>query len=206
MWEKFGENYWNIYPRRAVEHFLNLKNPPTAIIAPYPLLSRIHKILCEKGVRVPQDISLASMNYTSEVSASVDFTRIVYDEEKMLFWGIDRLLAKLADRYSSEPEYYFQKPVFISGETTAVLSKNQNHQLSWWYALCLEGINTGSPTRALNKISVASSSLATAEAVSELFFTNNTVIQKFSLNDLPTIIQCLLILAIRERVNILFER
>ena len=29
---------------------------------------------------------------------------------------------------------------------------NQNHQLSWWYALCLEGINTGSPTRALNEI------------------------------------------------------
>ena len=32
---------------------------------------------------------------------------------------------------------------------------NQNHQLSWWYALCLKGINTGSPTRALNKIYIS---------------------------------------------------
>ena len=30
--------------------------------------------------------------------------------------------------------------------------KNQNHQLSWWYALCLEGIFAGSPLRALNEI------------------------------------------------------
>ena len=30
--------------------------------------------------------------------------------------------------------------------------KNQNHQLSWWYALCLEGIFAGSPIRALNEI------------------------------------------------------
>ena len=29
---------------------------------------------------------------------------------------------------------------------------NQNHQLSWWYALCLEGIFAGSPIRALNEI------------------------------------------------------
>jgi len=29
---------------------------------------------------------------------------------------------------------------------------NQNHQLSWWYALCLEGIFTGSPIRAPNGI------------------------------------------------------
>lgn len=123
MWEKFGEKYWDIYPRRAVEHFLNLANPPTAIIAPFHLLNRIHKILCQKGVRVPQDISLASMNYASEKSVSADFTRIVYDEEKMLFWGIDRLLAKLVDNPPAEPAYYFQKPEFIPGKTTAVLSK-----------------------------------------------------------------------------------
>ncbi len=123
MWEKYGENYRDIYPRRAVEYFLNLKNPPTAIVAPYHLLSGIYKILCEKGIRVPQDISLASMNYASENASSVNFTRIVYDEEKMLFWGIDRLLAKLADNPPAEPAYYFQKPEFHPGKTTAVLSK-----------------------------------------------------------------------------------
>jgi hypothetical protein len=31
-------------------------------------------------------------------------------------------------------------------------TNNQNHQLSWWYALCLEGIFAGSPIRALNEI------------------------------------------------------
>ncbi len=123
MWENFGEKYWDIYPRRAVEHFLGLDDPPTAIIAPFPLLRRIHNILSDKGIRIPQDISLASMNYASENSDTVDFTRIVYDEEKMLFWGINRLLAKLADNPPAEPAYYFQKPEFIPGKTTAVLSK-----------------------------------------------------------------------------------
>ena len=125
LWEKFGEEYWNIYPRKAVEHFLSLQNPPTAIVAPYPLLSRIHKHLLNMNIQVPQDISLASMNYSSEKSVHTDFTRIVYDETQMLCWGADRLLAKLAD-YSQGTASFFQKPVFIAGETACPPSRKTN--------------------------------------------------------------------------------
>ena len=125
LWEKFGEEYWNIYPRKAAEHFLNLNNPPTAIVAPFPLLSRIHKHLLNMGIQIPRDISLASMNYSNEKSVHTDFTRIVYDETQMLCWGAERLLAKLAD-YSLEPASFFQKPVFIAGETTCPPSKKTN--------------------------------------------------------------------------------
>ena len=49
-------------------------------------------------------------------------------------------------------------PVIASGGAGQYIAmpirtiNNQNHQLSWWYALCLEGIFTGSPIRALNGI------------------------------------------------------
>ena len=128
LWEKFGEEYWNIYPRKAVEHFLSLKNPPTAIVAPFPLLSRMHKYFLEKGLQVPQDISLAGINYHDEISHNTDFTRIIYDETKMLCWGADRILAKLAD-YSQETACFFQKPIFIAGETCCPPSQKTNFNL-----------------------------------------------------------------------------
>ena len=44
---------------------------------------------------------------------------------------------------------------------------NQNHQLSWWYALRLEGDSTGGPTRALNGLPVAFPPRAAAKAAHE---------------------------------------
>ena len=48
--------------------------------------------------------------------------------------------------------------------------KNQNHQLSWWYALRLEGDSTGGPTRALNGLPVAFPSRAAAKAAHVFVF------------------------------------
>ena len=42
--------------------------------------------------------------------------------------------------------------------------KNQDHQLSWWFALRLEGDGTGGPTRALNGLPVAFPPRAAAKA------------------------------------------
>ena len=51
------------------------------------------------------------------------------------------------------PEKPFESPSPASFRKKARLPrqglKNQNHQLSWWYALCLKGKSAGSPTRAL---------------------------------------------------------
>ena len=59
---------------------------------------------------------------------STDFTRIIYDETKMLCWGADRILAKLAD-YSQETACFFQKPIFIAGETCCPPSQKTNFNL-----------------------------------------------------------------------------
>ena len=47
---------------------------------------------------------------------------------------------------------------------------NQNHQLSWWYALRLEGDGTGGPTRALNGLPIAFPSRAAAKAAHVFVF------------------------------------
>jgi len=47
--------------------------------------------------------------------------------------------------------------------------ENQNHQLSWWYALRLEGDSTGGPTRALNGLPVAFPLRAAAKEAAHVF-------------------------------------
>ena len=56
----------------------------------------------------------------------------------------------------------FGFPVIPRGEEEPSFCPNQNHQLSWWYALRLEGDGTGGPTRALNGLPVAFPSRAAA--------------------------------------------
>ena len=62
------------------------------------------------------------------------------------FGGFNNLLHKFAASKGKK----MQKRLFAAA--AAANLHNQNHQLSWWYALCLEGIFAGSPIRALNEI------------------------------------------------------
>jgi len=66
-------------------------------------------------------------------------------------------------RSTSAPFMTYRMPPW---ETTGLsaYAPNQNHQLSWWYALRLEGDGTGGPTRALNGLPVAFPSRAAAKA------------------------------------------
>ena len=116
LWEKYGEDYWEIYPRRAVEHFLSLDEVPTALIAPAPLFRKIYKILQAKKIRIPEDISLLSMSYIGERLPDIDVSGIVYDEKKMLIWAADRLIARLKNP-DLPPESYFQQPIYNKGKT-----------------------------------------------------------------------------------------
>ena len=61
---------------------------------------------------------------------------------------------KFARNLVDEVEFYADWAIAGYGFCAVIssTSQNQNHQLSWWYALCLEGIFTGSPIRALNEI------------------------------------------------------
>ena len=61
--------------------------------------------------------------------------------------------------------------MFLSGPRTLPVDReHQNHQLSWWYALRLEGDGAGDPTRALNGLPVAFPSRATAKAAQVFVF------------------------------------
>lgn len=121
LWREYGEEYWNLYPKRAVRHWFSLPEPPTAIIAPLPLTVRLRGILAQMNVRVPQDVSLMFVNHTSALPES-DFSGVQYDEEEMLIWGMRLLLERLGGGHP-EPQHYFQKPVFLSGGTTGQVSE-----------------------------------------------------------------------------------
>ncbi len=118
LYETYGDEYWNIYPARAVEHFLNLPEPPTAIIAPAAIFRHIYKILQSKNIRIPQDVSLMCMSYNDEIMPAPNISGIVYDEKKMLSWAAERLIRKINNPDLS-PAHYIQKPIFNPGETIA---------------------------------------------------------------------------------------
>jgi hypothetical protein len=59
---------------------------------------------------------------------------------------------------------------FASCRNAASDKRNQDHQLSWWYALRLEGDSTGGPTRALNGLPIAFPSRAAAKAAHVFVF------------------------------------
>ena len=120
LWEIYGEDYWEIYPSRAVEHFLSLQEPPTAIIAPAPLFRKIYNILQRKKIRIPEDISMMCMSYIGEKLPDIDVSGIVYDEKKMLAWAAERLIAKL-ENPDLPPAHYFQKPVYNKGKTVRAI-------------------------------------------------------------------------------------
>lgn len=64
LWLQYGEEYWNICCRRALNHFCAQENPPTAIIAPFPLAYRIREQLeTERNLRVPEDCSVAFVSH-----------------------------------------------------------------------------------------------------------------------------------------------
>ena len=113
LYEIYGEDYWDIYPNRAVEHFMKLAEPPTALIAPAPLMRKIYKILQDKKIRVNKDISLMSLSYSDDKLPSPDIPYIMYDEKKMLFWAAERLIQKLKNP-DLPPAHYFQKPILKS--------------------------------------------------------------------------------------------
>lgn len=119
LWEKYGEEYWNIYPTRAVEHFLSLKEPPTALIAPAPLFRRIYNILSDKKIRIPEDISMMCMSYTDEKLPETDVSGIVYDEKKRLTWAVMRVAEKIKNPDLPAAQY-LQKPIFNQGKTVTV--------------------------------------------------------------------------------------
>lgn len=124
LWEIYGEDYWEIYPSRAVEHFLQLQEPPTAIIAPAPLFRKIYNILQSKKIRIPDDMSMMCMSYADEKLPDVDVSGIVYDEKKMLAWAAERLIVKL-ENPDLPPASYFQQPILNKGKTVKFTPKKK---------------------------------------------------------------------------------
>lgn len=115
LWLEYGEAYWSIYPARAMKYWFSLPEPPTAIIAPFPLLFRIRNLAGEMGLRVPQDLSFMFVSHSYKPEC-IDFSGIAYDENDMLSWGLHCLLDRLNGKEMG-PQHYFQKPVFQEGKT-----------------------------------------------------------------------------------------
>ncbi|OQA88851.1 MAG: hypothetical protein BWY31_00035 [Lentisphaerae bacterium ADurb.Bin242] len=110
---EYGEDYWEIYPERALKFWFALPEPPTAVIAPLPLLIRIDRFLEKMKIKVPQNVSLMLVSSSGKMEYK-KFSGIVYDEYDMLLWGLHCLLDRLNGKVM-EPQHYFQKPVFHEG-------------------------------------------------------------------------------------------
>ncbi len=123
LWDEFGELYWEVYAERALKHWFSLPEPPTAIIAPLPMLIRINGILEKKKISVPQDVSLMFVTHASKIQYE-QFSGILYDEYEMLLWGFRRLVERL-NGASLEPRQYFQKPFFHEGKSVGKVLKKQ---------------------------------------------------------------------------------
>ena len=111
LFARHGKDCCRIYCERALVYFLRLKEPPTAIIAPRLEFAReLCQLLPMAGIRVPDEMTVM---YVSHGLASVKppLSGVEFDEEKMLFWGIHRLLKRLRDP-GLEPEKYLVPPVF----------------------------------------------------------------------------------------------
>ena len=115
LWRRFGEEYWNIYPMRAIRHWFSRPDPPTAVIVPFHLFVRLRAILTKMNFRIPQDVSLLYVNHSTEIPDQ-DAAGVQFDEDEMLLWGMRRLIDRLNGK-EMEPAQYLQKPFFHDGKT-----------------------------------------------------------------------------------------
>lgn len=119
MLDRFGKDYCRIYCKRALVHFLRLKNPPTAIIVPrVDLAIELCQLADRAGIRVPDQMAVMYVSH-GLLPEKLPFPGVEFDEEKMLFWGVRRLLERLKNPVL-EPEKYLVPPIFHEAETEPV--------------------------------------------------------------------------------------
>ena len=111
------------YAERALQYFFSLSQPPTAIIVPgIGLCRELCNVLARMQLRMPEDISvmaIAHMRGSSGPDPKFAVPGLYYDEDRMLMWGIRRLLERLQDPEIG-PEKILIPPVFV---TSAVPSE-----------------------------------------------------------------------------------
>lgn len=122
LYDMYNENHIKVYMTEALKQLLSLRSPPTAIIAPMPMCRELISLLTQKGIRVPQDISIMAMAYKVQHTNNPDISCVIYDDEEMLCWGAKQLLKKLDDPFAP-PECYLQKPLLHDGKTVAPCKK-----------------------------------------------------------------------------------
>ena len=97
-YEKYAADCSEIYVRRAVEYFLKLPEPPTAIIVPSQgFCTWLCKVFSEKNIRIPEDMTVVCVNHGASLTVSENIPVVYYKEEEMLLWGLNRLVQRLQD-------------------------------------------------------------------------------------------------------------
>ncbi|MBO4491003.1 MAG: GntR family transcriptional regulator [Lentisphaeria bacterium] len=116
MLDRFGMDYCRIYCKRALVHFFGLKRPPTAIIVPRADFAlELGHLLTAARIRVPDQMAVMYVSH-GLLPEKLPFPGVEFDEEKMLFWGVRRLLERLKNPVL-EPEKYLVPPIFHEAGT-----------------------------------------------------------------------------------------
>ena len=118
-WNVWGEKYCRVYCEHALAHWFSLPEPPTAVIVPsLELCVDMVSKLEETGLRIPEDMSLMCVRYGSDYPAGFRISGLHYDEEKMLFWAVRRLLKRLQSP-SIKTRILLKAPVIHRGNSVA---------------------------------------------------------------------------------------
>lgn len=104
----------------AVDHWLSMPQPPTAIITSEGFCHDIAEILTSKGKRVPQDISLinAVTGASSYKSMQQHYTRLQMPAREMSQAAVDHLIRHIRTP-DAPPQTVLMEMDFIEGDTTA---------------------------------------------------------------------------------------
>lgn len=89
-----GENYLEVIFRERMNFFLNLPQPPTALIVNANYLRAGLPFLRKQGIRIPQELSVISV--CSPLIQDSFFSSLVASQDDLVEWAIPRLLNSLS--------------------------------------------------------------------------------------------------------------
>ncbi len=115
MKRKYPNDWRKRYIRQALEHFLSLKEPPTAIVAEQGMNLELYRQIKELKLRVPKDISLLSIANRSEYRPQ--FTTLLMDEYQIQHLALLEMLGILAGKNGKQEITLCEMPL-KTGKTT----------------------------------------------------------------------------------------
>ena len=121
LYADYGEKCHAKYTYMAFEYFLYLPEPPTAVIV---LNEDFISGITAHGLKIPNDISVAILQYDSILKSDNDITKVVFYLNEGVKWACRKLISRVQDD-GSKPEFNLLPPTFFPGKTTSKYKRSK---------------------------------------------------------------------------------